>query len=220
MQQTIKRYEDLLHSYAQQTDLDEFRRQHFQHWCSNPEACCYCISQSTWAFFGFIPRPHHQILCIAVTQKKEFLYLKIETEKLQKRIDGQAHMWNIKHTQPWQNALLDFSIAHPLFLQQFAWKRIPASLDLWDENRIAILVAQLSRPLGRLGSDPETALSTALFSHLDKEILRLMARNFAIATLGEYQFLWESRDTEELRIRMESLQNRRAIVPRFLVGNR
>lgn len=217
MQQTIKPYEELLKQYAQQTHLDQYRQKHFHQWCSDADGCSYGVSQGAWPFFGFIPRPNQDTLCVAVNHKKNFLYLRTPTTDLQRKVEGQNKLWGIPHQQPWQESLLDMTVAHPLFLQQLPWKLMPGNLEICDEDHNLILIAQLARPLGRFGTDPERDLSAVLFRFLDKEILRFLIEEFPVVTLGEYQFLWESRDTEERQIRMRSLERQRGLVPRFLM---
>ncbi|MBU2739875.1 hypothetical protein [Acidithiobacillus concretivorus] len=220
MQQTNQPvpYETLLKEYAQETHMDQYRQKHFQQWCSDANGCSYCVSQGAWPFFGFIPRPNQSVtLCVAVSHHKDFFYLKIPTADLQIKVEGQKKFWGISHQQPWQDSLLDFAVACPLFLQQLPWKLMPGSLELWDEDRTLILVAQLARPLGKLGTDPEMELSGALFDFLDKAIIRFMLHELQIATIGKYRFLWESRDAEECQMRMRSLEQHRGLVPRFLV---
>ncbi len=220
MQQTNQPvpYEDLLKEYAQETHLDQYRQKHFQQWNSDADGCSYCISQGAWSFFGFIPRLNQDTLCIAVNpHRKNFLYLRKLTSELQRQVEGQNKIWGIAHPQAWQDTLLDMAVAHPAFMQQLPWKLVPNSLELWDDEHLTILVAQLARPLGRFGTDPERDLSHVLFRFMDQEILRFLIEEFPVVTLGDYQFLWESQNDAERQMRMRSLEQHRGLVPRFLV---
>lgn len=216
--QPITRYEDLLENYSQQKDPGSFREQHFQQWSITKEGCCYCVSRTgNWNFFGFVLSSDQQVLCIAVNDKKEFLYCRLKAETLQNRVERQIHIWKIPHNQSWQNSLLDLVVAHPLFLEQFAWRMIPGGLELWDENQILILVAQLALPLEFPEPDPELDLSCALFNFMEESILDFLEQAFPVAQLGEYRFLWEASTLEERGRRMQLLLSRRFIVPRFLL---
>lgn len=163
--------------------------------------------------------PENEILLVAVTQKKEFLYCRLDTHTIQHRVEGQKRLWQIPHTQPWQAHLLDFSRTHPLFVAQLSWKVMPGSLEFWDEERAIILVAQLARPLGRLSEDPQMDLAGALFDFLEKPLLKFLVNEFSIATLGEYQFLWEAENPTDQQERMQALKRRPSLVPRFLLAD-
>lgn len=218
MQQTIKPYEYLLKQYAQQTHPDQYRQKHFQQWYSDANGCRYAVSQGAWPFFGFIPLLNQQIiLCIAISHHKDFFYLKMPAADLQSKVEGQKKLWGIFHQQPWQESLLDMAVVHPLFLQQLPWKLMPGNLEIWDENRTLILVAQLARSSGKLGTDSEIELSGALFEFLDKTIIRFMLPELQVATIGAYRFLWESQDAEDRQIRMHSLEQQHGLIPRFIV---
>lgn len=217
--QPITRYENLLVSYAQQKDLTAFRDQHFQQWSLSENGCCYCVSPGAWHFFGWVPRPNKDLLLVAVNKKKEFLYCRLDTHTIQNRADGQKRLWDIPHEQSWQASLLDFSWAHPLFLEQFSWKVMPGCLELWDEDRAIILVAQLARPLASLRDDPQMDLTGALFDFMEKSILKFLVREFPIATLGQYRFLWQAEDPADLQERMQSMMRLPGLVPRFLLAD-
>lgn len=162
--------------------------------------------------------PEDELLLVAVTDKKEFLYCRLDIHLIQKRMEGQKRLWNIPHDQLWQASLLDFSRIHPLFLAQLPWKVMPGSLELWDEDRAIILIAQLALPLGRLGEDPQMELAGALFDFLEKPIVKFLVNELPVATLGQYQFLWETEDPAERQDRMQTLKRRPGLVPRFLQG--
>ncbi|PKY11026.1 hypothetical protein B1757_06865 [Acidithiobacillus marinus] len=216
---SIHCYEDRLTNYIQQKDLAGFRKQHFQQWSLAENGCAYCVSSGTWPFFGFVPRPDQDMLLVAVNQKKEFLYYRLNSATLQNQVEGQKRLWDIPHQQLWQATLLDFCQVHPLFLEQLAWKHMPGSLEMWDESRAIILVAQLARPLGPLGADPQMELTQALFQFMEKPIIKFLVNEFPIATLGQYQFLWEAEDPAERQERMQALKRRPGLVPRFLLAD-
>ncbi len=218
--QSINRYEERLTNYIHQKDLATFREQDFQQWSLTEEGCGYCVSHAeTWHFFGFVPRPNQEMLLVAVTQKQDFLYYRLDAAALQKKVEGQKRLWNVPHQQSWQATLLDFSGVHPLFLAQLAWKVMPGSLEMWDEDRAIILVAQLARPLGPLGTDPQMDLTHALFQFLEKPIIKFLVNAFPTATLGQYRFLSEAEDPVDQQERMQALQRRPGLVPRFLLAD-
>lgn len=218
--QSVNRYEDRLTNYIQQKDLAAFRDQCFQPWFLAENGCGYCVSPAgTWNFFGFVPRPKQEMLLVAVNQKKDFLYYRLDAAALQNKVEGQQRLWDIPHEQPWPASLLDFSRVHPLFLEQLAWKRMPGSLELWDEARAIILIAQLARPLGPLGTDPQMDLTNALFRFLEKPILKFLVNEFPIATLGQYRFLWEAEDPADQQERMRAMIRKPRLVPRLLLND-
>lgn len=218
--QPINRYEDRLTNYIHHKDLATFREQYFQQWSFTEEGCCYCISHvGTWHFFGFVPRPNQEMLLVAVNQKLDFLYYRLDAASLQKKVEGQKRLWNVPHQHSWQATLLDFCQVHPLFLEQLAWKHMPGSLEMWDEDRTIILVAQLARPLGPLGTDPQMDLTHALFQFMEKPIIKFLINAFPVATLGQYRFLSEVEDPAERQDRMQALQRCPSLVPRFLLAD-
>ena len=212
---------DCLVNYAQQKNLPVFREEHFQQWSITEEGCCYCVSpEGAWNFFGFVPRPNQKMLLVAVNKKKEFLYYRLDATALQKKVEGQKQLWNIPHEQSWQASLLDFSQVHPLFLMQLAWKVMPGSLEMWDDDRTIILIAQLARPFsGHIESDPQMDLTGALFNFMEKSILKFLVNELTIATLGEYQFLWEAEDLVDQQERIKSLSRHPGLVPRFILAD-
>lgn len=163
--------------------------------------------------------PEKEILLVAVTQKKEFLYCRLDTTALQNKVEGQKRLWDIPHPQSWQASLLDFCQAHPLFPAQLPWKVIPGSLEMWDQNRAIILIAQLARPLGRLSEAPQMGLAGALFDFLEKPLIKFLVKEFPVATLGQYQFLWEAENPTDQQERMQALKHRPGLVPRFLLAD-